>query len=118
MTLEHAGPSMFLGSGILTVAQAGSPDGWTGAVLQGGALLLLAGVLWVLFKEVAPRLMDEQKELQAQRHREHIDFINSLSAMREAHLTEMGRCRESHEQVIKSIAERVKCEYNNHKPKP
>lgn len=103
---------MFLGSGLLMLAQAGGGDGWMGAVLQGGALLLLAGVLWVIFKEVAPRLLEEMRSQQDARHKEHLDFVNALSALRESHLVEMDRARKSHEAIIKNLGEQVmRCEY-------
>lgn len=105
---------MFVGAGALMLADAGGVhEGWFGAVLQGGALLLLAGVLWVIFKEGLPRLLEDMRNQQDARHREHVDFINALNALRESHVIEMDRARTSHENIIKNLTESVRgCEYN------
>ena len=106
---------MFIGSGTLFAASASMPDGVLGGLLQGGALVLLAGVLWVIFKELAPRLLNELKVQQELRHLEHVDFVSALSAMREAHLAEMDRARKSHEEIIKQMAETMRCDYKQQK---
>jgi len=116
--LEPAVPAFFIGSGALFIAQVPAGDGWIGGVLQGGALVLLAGVLWVIFKELAPRLLNELKEQQDLRHREHVDFVAALSSMREAHLTEMARARQSHEEVIKRLTVAARCDWKSHNEKP
>ncbi len=96
MHLETNVPHLFLGSSVLMFAQAAFGETWIGAILQGGALILLAGILWVIFKELAPALLRQVRDVQEQRHREHIDYIAALSSLRSDHVEHVKTIEANH----------------------
>jgi len=65
----------------------GPTDSWPSFIIQGGALALLAGLLFLIFARIVPSLMEQRtKELSAimeQRKQEHVAFIGEIRDARQ-----------------------------------
>lgn len=89
-------------SGSQMLAQA-VPNEWVNLLVQGGAVALLAIVLYHIFAKIIPALM-------AQRQKETQEFVEALKRITELHAASMDRARLEHRAEVAEIHKEAKAE--------